>query len=46
MDGWITVIQAAAQMPITLSPHTIRLDAVSGNVLRRFSSEEGLCLRL
>ena len=42
MDGWITAIQAAAQMPTTLPPHTIRLAAVTGNVLRRFSSENTL----
>ena len=42
MNGWITVIQAAAQMPTILPPHSIRLAAVTGNVLRRFSSEDTL----
>ena len=42
MNGWFTAIQAAAQMPITLPPHAIRLDTVTGNVLRRFSSEDTL----
>ena len=42
MNGWIAAIQAAAQMPTILPPHAIRLDTVTGNVLRRFSSEESL----
>ena len=29
-------------MPTMLSSHTIRLDTVTGNVLRRFSSDDTL----